>query len=56
MPLKSYRIATCFCPTRPSSGNRSSITTVSVDEQLPQNGLMRPKQFAIEGEFNGILK
>jgi hypothetical protein len=29
---------------------------VSVDEQLPEDGLERPKHFATECDFNDILK
>jgi hypothetical protein len=29
---------------------------VSIGEQLPEDGLLRPKHVAIEGDFNGILK
>jgi hypothetical protein len=32
------------------------IAAVSVGEQLPEDGLVRPKCVAIECEFNGILK
>jgi hypothetical protein len=29
---------------------------VSIGEQLPEDGLVRPKHVAIECDFNGILK
>jgi hypothetical protein len=29
---------------------------VSIGEQLPENGLVRPNHVAIECDFNGILK
>jgi hypothetical protein len=29
---------------------------VSTGEQLPEDGLVRPKHIAIECDFNGILK
>jgi hypothetical protein len=30
--------------------------TVSIDEQLPEDGLVRPKHVAIHCDFNDILK
>jgi hypothetical protein len=30
--------------------------TVAIGEQLPEDGLVRPKHVAIECNFNGILK
>jgi hypothetical protein len=29
---------------------------ISVGEQLPEDGLVRPKHVALECDFNGILK
>jgi hypothetical protein len=35
---------------------KASVQNVHTCEQLPQDGLVRPKHIAIECDFNGILK